>query len=102
MDGGVPAGIFARPLTSGDLQKSVKIRPITSSGKRRTRASGIETVESPFRRMRRRKKAAGTLAFSARWGASSFFSALSVEGCDLLVASWRCSIWVTGKRQAEL
>jgi hypothetical protein len=35
-------------------------------------------------------------------GASSFFSALSVEGCDLLVASWRCSIWVTGKRQAEL
>jgi hypothetical protein len=76
-DGGVPAGIFMSSLESGERAKSVKITMITRHGKRRTRANGTETDESPVSRTRRLKKLAREAVFSARRGVSSVCSGLS-------------------------
>jgi hypothetical protein len=96
IDGGVPAGIFISPSVSGDRAKSVRIKPTTRHGNRRTRANGIENEESPVSRTRRLKNPVGVEAtFSVRRGRSSVFFGLSLEVGSLLVISRGCDIAVT-------
>ena len=82
------------PWESGDLMKRIKIRTMTRHGNRSTKASGIEIDESPFNRIRRRKKDSGGEAFSVRRDDPSGFSGLSLEDGTLLVTSCEPSIVV--------
>lgn len=75
------------PCESGDLAKRIRIKIITRHGKRSTRPSGIETDESPFSRIRRRKKGNRGDAFSAGRDMSSDFFMLSLGDGSLLVRS---------------
>lgn len=94
IEGGPPAGIFRMPSGFGDLTKSTNIKIMTRHGNRSTRPSGMEKVESPLSRMRRRKKPNRGAVFSARRDASSNVSSVSLEVGSLLVRFCRNPILI--------
>jgi hypothetical protein len=73
------------PCESGDLTKRTSIRIMTRHGNSRTSPSGNETVEFPFKRMRRRKNANRGEVFSACGDNSSNLSKLPLYDGSLLV-----------------
>lgn len=99
IDGGTPPpGMFMMPFESGDLTKSTSMRIMTRHGNSRTRPRGNETVEFPFNRMRRRKKANLGATFSACCDRSSNWSRLSLEDGSRLVRSCMkpmAALWVS-------